>query len=260
MGAVAVGQFRCDACGKNYRWKPELAGRKARCKCGAVMFCPPAEPGKEEDDLFELAPDPVVTKPASTVVLAMPAGAVPVATIAAAPSKPLSYHNGPGEPDKSFPNKVIDLYAPLCVFGASVGIESIAILLAVNKTGLPASAFAGDVVIQMAFILICLSLGVFLCAKTYQIKLGPLPSALLKLLAISVAPGTAMDLMSVPLHFLPLLGTVLNWLFGFILYFALLGVFFDMDQEDTWRCVMTIFFMRIMVLLGMNVVPMLMHH
>ena len=57
MGAVAVGQFSCDTCGKSYRWKPEIAGRKAKCKCGAVMLCPSAEPRQEEEELFELAPD-----------------------------------------------------------------------------------------------------------------------------------------------------------------------------------------------------------
>ena len=32
--------FSCDACGKQYPWKPELAGKKAKCKCGAVLNVP----------------------------------------------------------------------------------------------------------------------------------------------------------------------------------------------------------------------------
>src|SRR5213593_2305644 len=32
--------FSCDSCGKQYPWKSELAGKKARCKCGAILNVP----------------------------------------------------------------------------------------------------------------------------------------------------------------------------------------------------------------------------
>ena len=32
--------FSCETCGKQYPWKPELAGKKAKCKCGAVLNIP----------------------------------------------------------------------------------------------------------------------------------------------------------------------------------------------------------------------------
>ena len=32
--------FSCEACGKQYPWKAELAGKKAKCKCGAVLNIP----------------------------------------------------------------------------------------------------------------------------------------------------------------------------------------------------------------------------
>src|SRR5205807_7472407 len=34
---MATGQlekFNCDGCGKSYRWKAELAGKRVKCKCG----------------------------------------------------------------------------------------------------------------------------------------------------------------------------------------------------------------------------------
>lgn len=37
-------QFICTACGKEYRWKPELAGRKAKCGCGASIVVPAERP------------------------------------------------------------------------------------------------------------------------------------------------------------------------------------------------------------------------
>src|SRR4051812_6804230 len=30
----------CAACGRSYRWKAELAGKRLRCKCGAAMAVP----------------------------------------------------------------------------------------------------------------------------------------------------------------------------------------------------------------------------
>jgi hypothetical protein len=35
-------KFTCASCGKEYRWKPEIAGRKARCKCGQTLTVPTA--------------------------------------------------------------------------------------------------------------------------------------------------------------------------------------------------------------------------
>jgi hypothetical protein len=37
----------CEGCGKKYRWKPELAGKKVKCKCGQVLEIP--EPPKDDD-------------------------------------------------------------------------------------------------------------------------------------------------------------------------------------------------------------------
>jgi hypothetical protein len=37
-------KFHCSACGKEYRWKPELAAKKAKCKCGNVITVPSSPP------------------------------------------------------------------------------------------------------------------------------------------------------------------------------------------------------------------------
>ena len=36
-------------------------------------------------------------------------------------------------------------------------------------------------------------------------------------------------------------GGLIVWVVEFCLYFALLGVFFDLDESDTWYCVCIIF-------------------
>ena len=49
-------KFSCASCGKEYRWKPELAGKQAKCKCGATITVPrtpppPPVPKQAEVDL-----------------------------------------------------------------------------------------------------------------------------------------------------------------------------------------------------------------
>src|SRR5690348_10911130 len=39
-----AGTVACASCGKEYRWKPELAGKRAKCKCGGVVTFPKADP------------------------------------------------------------------------------------------------------------------------------------------------------------------------------------------------------------------------
>ena len=49
-------KFECEACGTEFRWKPELVGHKAKCKCGRVLTVPehptltPIEDPPDEDD------------------------------------------------------------------------------------------------------------------------------------------------------------------------------------------------------------------
>ncbi|HZN64309.1 MAG TPA: DMT family transporter [Tepidisphaeraceae bacterium] len=47
-------KFSCTSCGKEFRWKPELAGKKAKCKCGSVISVPakpPAAPAPKSEDM-----------------------------------------------------------------------------------------------------------------------------------------------------------------------------------------------------------------
>ncbi len=62
METVDQGRFSCTKCAKSYKWKPELSGKKVKCKCGNVMGVPQAEPVVSEADddlegLYALAAD-----------------------------------------------------------------------------------------------------------------------------------------------------------------------------------------------------------
>lgn len=75
---AGAGVISCPACGASYPWKPQLAGKKVRCKCGKLFAAVPpkalpAEP-VEEPDIFALDEDidvRAVPEP-QNVVTAMP--------------------------------------------------------------------------------------------------------------------------------------------------------------------------------------------
>lgn len=47
MHDAATHPVTCPECDKRYRWKAELAGKKVRCACGAVMVMPDSDPTTE---------------------------------------------------------------------------------------------------------------------------------------------------------------------------------------------------------------------
>lgn len=42
--AEASGMFKCAGCARQYKWKPELAGKKVKCKCGTAIEVPSQMP------------------------------------------------------------------------------------------------------------------------------------------------------------------------------------------------------------------------
>jgi hypothetical protein len=54
-------KFKCTACGREFKWKPELAGKKAKCKCGAAIAVPATAPGAAVEDELDLGdlPEPI---------------------------------------------------------------------------------------------------------------------------------------------------------------------------------------------------------
>lgn len=76
-------KFSCTGCGKEYRWKPELAGRKAKCGCGAALVVPAERPAAKP--ALEVAPPPPPPAPVAPAS-ALREAAVQSTAPAAAPS------------------------------------------------------------------------------------------------------------------------------------------------------------------------------
>jgi hypothetical protein len=221
MDPVEIPEFQCEACGKRFRWKPELAGRKARCPCGQIMQCPEQAPSAEPS--YDLAPETAV---APTPIAPKPTAA-PV----------LPYRSAQTEsPDNS--EKLKNIYAPLWLLGGGLAVEIIVTILAARNNFPRAMLELGAGVLGGTLVML---IGVLIAAKARDIKLGSLPDAALKLAAISIGVPAATHIASPILMFIPNIAFIparscATVLLQFGLYFTLMGFFFDLDESDTWYC------------------------
>jgi hypothetical protein len=231
-------KFQCAQCGKQYSWRPQLAGRSVKCACGAV-FKAPAQPMDAEEDLYAIATAPDAAA-APQPVLPTAAPVLPYRGRSPAASPPV---------DDYFPDKIKDLQMPLVLLVAglivefaagwwSSGLDASRMLLVLSWVGI-------NVVVGTALTL----LGIFIAAKLRGIEMGRFWTAVLKLSAIVVAPSAVMTVLYLFLRFLPL-GGLLVAVLGFCFYFALIGALFDLDQGDTWYCVCVIFLLKLAIYLA----------
>ena len=157
----------------------------------------------------------------------------------------LSYQSAPvGQGSRTLDTEnLMNIQAPLWILCGGVVAELIAKLLFTRNSLHTAALDIGlglivGTVVQLAAMLVA--------AKMRGIQLGKFWPAVLKLAAVSVAPDAVFDLFFPLLKFLPF-GSLLGGVGVFILYFALLGMFFELDQSDTWYCVMVMFIVNVAI-------------
>ena len=115
MSEITGPKFACASCGKEYKWKPELAGKKGKCKCGGVLSIPAEEPTEDAepepslDDLYDVRDDAPKTAPAYAPAAPPPlAAGVAAAATASARTPPAATKTGtvyrpPPPPDPNAP-------------------------------------------------------------------------------------------------------------------------------------------------------------
>ena len=79
--SAASAMFSCDACNRQFRWKPELAGKRVKCKCSAVVVVPENAPSETSEP-----PRPQPPKAAPSKI--PQAQSKPAGSAASAPSDP----------------------------------------------------------------------------------------------------------------------------------------------------------------------------
>src|SRR5580698_3774716 len=90
--------FACQSCGKQHKWKLELAGKRGKCKCGNVITVPAELSPQESDEgdlygLVELAADARKAVAKLPPPVALEAAVIPAAVNKAVPrpAKSLNY-------------------------------------------------------------------------------------------------------------------------------------------------------------------------
>jgi len=192
------------------------------------------DPNSSEGELYDVAPEraSAVPPPPSAPAPAVLRYQSPASAAVSAPA------------DSYFPDKLKDSQFPLAMLIGGLVVEWIAAfwrfrgetdmaLRAISQIGI-------DVVASTALMLPAL----FIAARFRHIDFGRFWAAVLKLSAISIAPSAVMTILDVPLSIIPF-GFLIVWVAGFCFYFALIGAFFDLDQSDTWYCVLVIFLIKL---------------
>ena len=224
MSDEEIPQFQCDACGRRFYWKPKLAGRQFRCACGEMVQCPQNE--SEAKLTYDLAPEP---EPPS----------VPVAQLAPSEST-IQYATPSTPPAESKEQLMINYYGPLALLCGGVVVEILTSLLRYHSLVMAAN-FVG---LQLLGGVISMLIVLLLAVKFRGILLGPIWITVLKLAAISIGPPAAVDLVA-PFLNLCGLGVVLGYIAEFMLFFAFLRAFFELNESDTWYCVAILFVINV---------------
>ncbi|HZZ42882.1 MAG TPA: hypothetical protein VFE58_08080 [Tepidisphaeraceae bacterium] len=164
------------------------------------------------------------------------------------PGKVLPYQSQPTKlsPSATDIDNLKDFQIPLALLCLGLVIQPAADWLIQRHTLASAQLSLLEVFLGLALSTAIMIPAMFLIARFRAINFGPLPTAILKWAAISVAPGAATSLLLIFLRFIPF-GSLAAFLAGFCLYFALIGVFFDLDQSDTWYCVMVTFIIKVAI-------------
>jgi hypothetical protein len=186
-----------------------------------------------DDELYDFAPE--ISPPPSRTNLKPP-------TIAKADAPVVLSYRAPKN-DKALPleaEAIKDVYLPLGLLAGGVAIEILASIIWTHQVAATFAELGVDLTLGTAVMLGAM----LIAAKIRGIHLGNLGVAAYKLAAISIAPVAIAEFIAPIARFIPF-GWVLCLVVEFVLFFALLGALFDLDESDTWYCVWTMFFTRI---------------
>jgi hypothetical protein len=261
MSATTEPKIVCGGCQKQYKWKPELAGKKVKCKCGTVVPVPagqPVAPEPAEDDLYALAED---VRPAATAI--PPIQPIqPVAPAAIPPIQPIApvargispiptpqqamagaVAGRPGaNPFVAYASKRPqpeveqgawglegslgrDLILPIVMILGGTVLNFVTEMAVIGRPFADAALIIG---VSTIIGIILITATCFAAMKMLDFSMGAPLQALLKVAAIAIAPDAVGDLLSASIPFGGMLAIALTM--G--MYFALLWAFFDLDGGE----------------------------
>jgi hypothetical protein len=248
-------KFSCDGCKRIYTWKPEIAGKRVKCKCGQTLTVPQtieAPPAEEEDDLYALAEDAekAAAQPSRLIAAAPPPPKPATATKTATRSGiPLAYKSGPTAREVEVAaaaglDMSRDIYAPL-VFLVLGFLLAIGYYVVHYNLGADGIIFIGMGLTLMTIVEAAFLVGFALViANPLGVGFGDFRTAILKLAAIAVFNDGVITWVDAAVN--KFAGFGAGGLFGFGIiglpvavgvYWVLLIYLFSMDPGDSWLVV-----------------------
>jgi hypothetical protein len=264
MDTTTAGKFSCDACQKRYAWKPELAGKRVKCKCGGVITVPgtdPAAPPPEPedalppnfDDLYALAEGTPVASAVTPPAYARSAPPGPAlataggggggrrsAMLGYAQMAPKRHGADDEQGGNLFFHPVKDLYIPGALVVAGTVLSYLALVFHHGVRNPGAALFAVGLMTLINLILTVPA--VLLTVKLFDLGLGPIGPGVLKIAACAIAPGAVGELMG--MIFTGFAGSMLGWGISFAFTLIIFMKLLEMDFGEVLMCSSFIFVIR----------------
>lgn len=214
--STAVEKFSCGACGKTFAWSTALAGKSAKCKCGTKIVVPDA-PG-------------ALARPPSLGY------ATPGTVNSSAP--PTDYDIFEGD-------RARNLWVPLgMTIGGVLAMAGFFVMAGVAGVSVKLMSVLGEILGKYLLLeLGVMLLSLFIIAPMLGVSFGAVPTALLKLTAITLAPAVGLMLLLFVLSFGA--ASVVIFFVGIVIYFFLFSYFFSLDFGETLQTVLIIRLLRI---------------
>jgi hypothetical protein len=248
MGEAVAARITCDGCKKTYAWKPELAGKRVKCKCGHTIQVPAAqEPPPDEDGMYDLAPSEEPVKPKRSPAHPPPPGLSAPAPAAATSAIP--YQAAPIRDRMSNENLMDmnrDVYVPVALLAVGVILYLACFAFRFHLTGAGIVTVSVGLFILTAFKAALLVGFAMLLANPLGVSFGGIWTATLKLAAVAVFCDGVTAWVDFGVNKISN-GTFGNGIMGYGtmsfpvalgIYWVLLIYLFSMDSGDSWITVL----------------------
>lgn len=238
--------FSCDACGKSYAWKPAIAGKKAKCKCGSVLEVPADEPEGNLDDLYALAPEGPVNE-GHIARVAMPAPVAAPSPGRGVGGAAVGYQRGPTAREKElsatakYVDPVRDIYTPVGLLIAGVLAYLAFYMIRYEARGGAIAGVLLGISIMTVFKTILMIGFAFIIAGPTGVSFGGVGTAILKLAAIAIFADGCQTWVDYGVEKMAGGGGFFNGWLSFpvviAIYWGLMIYLFSMDGGDAWLVV-----------------------
>jgi hypothetical protein len=264
----------CDSCGKQFRWREEIAGRRMKCPCGAVVSVPVNAPAVMED--LGVSPDHADVRPAKRAVaspVGAPAGAgaarssagprVNVAAILAAKGLPPprgkssllkdleTAKSGQEELEEMAKTNLLrDVIIPIPIILAGLALSYLNVTQwpMPGKAPAPPGAAVGMVAVGAVASVVLVVGAIFLTTVLADVTfVGSFANTILRLCAIAIGPSAIYGILAGVVGGDTTDGSMAGTALGAFLTILVLGLLYwgllRLDLKDTGVCVMITFFL-----------------